>query len=54
MKLLRLFAVLLGGFLSTAKAGSLYDIPVKDIDGKSTTLDAYRGKVLLIVNVASA
>ena len=54
MKLLRLFAVLLGGFLYTAKADSLYDIPVKDIDGKSTTLDTYRGKVLLIVNVASA
>jgi glutathione peroxidase len=34
-------------------AASLYDIPVKDIDGKPTTLDAYKGKVLLIVNVAS-
>jgi glutathione peroxidase len=34
-------------------AGSLYDIPVKDIDGKETTLKDYRGKVLLIVNVAS-
>ncbi len=54
MKIFSLFAVLLGGFLSTTKAGSLYDIPVKDIDGKATTLDAYRGKVLLIVNVASA
>ena len=54
MTLLPLFAVLVGGFLSTANAGSLYDIPVKDIDGKATTLGAYRGKVLLIVNVASA
>jgi glutathione peroxidase len=34
-------------------AGSIYDIPVKDIDGKDTTLAAYKGKVLLIVNVAS-
>jgi glutathione peroxidase len=34
-------------------AGSIYDIPVKDIDGKDTTLAAYRGKVVLIVNVAS-
>jgi glutathione peroxidase len=34
-------------------AGSLQDIPVKDIDGKSTSLKAYQGKVLLIVNVAS-
>ena len=54
MKIFSLFAVLLGSCLSTTKAGSLYDIPVKDIDGKATTLDAYRGKVLLIVNVASA
>jgi glutathione peroxidase len=32
---------------------SLYDIPLKDIDGKDTSLAAYKGKVLLIVNVAS-
>ena len=31
----------------------LYDIPVKTIDGDTTTLDQYRGKALLIVNVAS-
>jgi glutathione peroxidase len=35
------------------RAGSLYDIPVRDIDGKSTTLAPYRGQVVLIVNVAS-
>jgi len=35
------------------RAASIYDIPVKDIDGKATTLSAYKGKVLLIVNVAS-
>ena len=35
------------------RAASVYDIPVKDIDGKDTTLGAYKGKVLLIVNVAS-
>lgn len=34
-------------------AGSIYDIPTKDIDGKATTLKPYEGKVLLIVNVAS-
>ena len=34
-------------------AGSIYDIAVKDIDGKDTTLADYKGKVLLIVNVAS-
>lgn len=32
---------------------SLYDIPVKTIDGKPATLGDYKGKVLLIVNVAS-
>jgi glutathione peroxidase len=41
-------------FMSTLlHAGSIYDIPVKDIDGKDTTLAAYKGKVVLIVNVAS-
>src|SRR5947199_10544495 len=34
-------------------AGSIHDVPVKDIDGKEGTLQSYRGKVLLIVNVAS-
>jgi glutathione peroxidase len=29
------------------------DIPLKDIDGKDTSLKAYAGKVLLLVNVAS-
>ena len=32
---------------------NLYDIPVTTIDGTITTLDPYRGKTLLIVNVAS-
>ena len=32
---------------------SFYDIPLKDIDGKDTSLKAYQGKVLLVVNVAS-
>lgn len=31
----------------------LFSIPVRTIDGRSTTLDDYRGRVLLIVNVAS-
>jgi len=34
-------------------ARSLQDIPIKDIDGKETSLKAYQGKVVLIVNVAS-
>jgi len=31
----------------------LYDIPVTTLDGRIITLDVYRGKALLIVNVAS-
>ena len=38
---------------SVLLAGSIYDIPLKDIDGKETSLKAYKGKVLLVVNVAS-
>jgi glutathione peroxidase len=32
---------------------SLYDLTVKNIDGQDVKLDTYRGKVLLLVNVAS-
>jgi glutathione peroxidase len=32
---------------------SVLEIPVKSIDGRPATLDQYRGRVLLIVNVAS-
>jgi len=39
--------------LSAHAAASIYDVPLKDIDGNSTTLKPYEGKVLLIVNVAS-
>lgn len=34
-------------------ANEIYEIPVKTIDGAETSLDDYRGKVLLVVNVAS-
>ncbi len=33
--------------------GNIYDFVVKDIDGKNVKLSDYKGKVLLIVNVAS-
>jgi glutathione peroxidase len=39
--------------IMTTYANSIYDITVKDIDLKATSLGAYKGKVLLIVNVAS-
>ncbi len=32
---------------------SLYEIPVTTLDGRETTLEPYRGQVLLIVNTAS-
>jgi glutathione peroxidase len=34
-------------------SNSLYDIPLQKIDGASSSLGDYRGKVLLVVNVAS-
>ncbi len=33
--------------------GTVYDIPLKTIDGKPASLADYKGKVLLVVNVAS-
>src|SRR6185503_9657690 len=53
MKSLLWAAASLGVFLSPMRAAPLHDVTVKDIDGRSVKLDAYRGKVLLIVNVAS-
>jgi glutathione peroxidase len=39
--------------LALAADSNVSEIAVKDIDGKDSTLQAYAGKVLLIVNVAS-
>ena len=50
--ILFLTAILLMQTLAV-RADSIHNIAVKDIDGKDTTLGAYKGKVLLIVNVAS-
>jgi glutathione peroxidase len=36
-----------------ANRRSLYTIPLTTIDGQSTTLEPYRGQVMLVVNVAS-
>jgi glutathione peroxidase len=54
MKLLALIviSVLAQGVLAETK-NSVYDYPLKDIDGKSTSLKDYKGKVVLLVNVAS-
>lgn len=54
MKIIASLAVLLlAQFVLAETPASLYDIPLKDIDGKATSLKSYRGKVLLVVNVAS-
>jgi len=37
----------------TAYVSNIFDIPVITIKGEQTTLDAFRGKALLIVNTAS-
>jgi glutathione peroxidase len=37
----------------SAAPDALYDIPVTTIDGEATTLAPWRGRVLLVVNVAS-
>src|SRR4030095_705221 len=48
-----LVAVVLVAQFVFAQSTSLYDIALKDIDGKDTSLKKYQGSVLLIVNVAS-
>lgn len=53
MKTLALIAVLSVLTQFTMQAESIYDLKLKDIDGKETSLKPYQGKVLLIVNVAS-
>jgi len=39
--------------MSKPENSSLYSFSVQTLDGQPTSLEAYRGKVLLIVNVAS-
>lgn len=41
------------GLISAAQASDLAKIPLKSIDGQSTSLEAYKGKVILVVNTAS-
>ncbi|HEY8931778.1 MAG TPA: glutathione peroxidase [Rariglobus sp.] len=53
MKLLLLASALFAAVVPSLHAASVFDITVKDVKGADTSLAAYRGKVLLIVNVAS-
>jgi glutathione peroxidase len=47
------FALALLAMTTASLAADLTAIPLKDIDGKDTSLKAYTGKAVLIVNVAS-
>ncbi|MBN2656040.1 MAG: glutathione peroxidase [Spirochaetales bacterium] len=40
-------------FAQSAQPRSVYDFTVRDIDGSDISLESYRGKVIMIVNVAS-
>jgi glutathione peroxidase-family protein len=48
-----LTAFVCGPARAAALPASLYDFTLNDIDGKATSLSEHKGKVLLIVNVAS-
>ncbi|MBN2365609.1 MAG: glutathione peroxidase [Calditrichaeota bacterium] len=47
------FLSVIGATAAEAENSSIYDFSMTDIDGKEVSLSEYRGKVLLIVNVAS-
>lgn len=49
-------ALFIAGFsiMSMTSSQSLYDFTMKSITGKDVSLSAYKGKVMLVVNVASA
>ncbi len=62
MKLARIIVTILGLLMMSGvdkcdaadgALGALYTIQAQTIDGEKVSLDSYRGKVLLIVNVAS-
>lgn len=48
-----LSVLMAAGGLTSAPAASIYDFTMNDIDGRPISLGDYRGKVLLLVNVAS-
>lgn len=48
--MLKLLLMTFGGFVMAA---SLWNQEITDIEGKTTSLESYKGKVLLIVNTAS-
>ena len=53
MKRLLPLLTVLATMTTVFAASNLQEIPLKDIDGKATSLKAFDGKVVLLVNVAS-
>ena len=53
MKLLAFFAAILVVCVAAYAAATVHDIKLNTLDGKPTSLGAYKGKVVLLVNVAS-
>jgi len=53
MKTTFLALLMASATVAAASDASIYDVPLKDIDKKPTTLKMHKGKALLIVNVAS-
>lgn len=52
-KILFIFSLILSSSFAKEKDMRIYDFTVQDIEGKEVSLSKYKGKVLLIVNVAS-
>lgn len=48
-----LLALALVGVVSASAASSVHDIKIDTLDGKTTSLGEFKGKVVLLVNVAS-
>ena len=53
MNALLLLSTILGLLIMTPAATTLHDFTVNDINGKTANLADYKGKVVLVVNVAS-
>ncbi len=55
IKILLSFLIIMSinGCAKEKPMNTIYDFKVKTINGKETTLEPYKGKVMLIVNVAS-
>ena len=53
MKIFSLLLIPILAFTMNKTTDSIYNFSVKNIDGQEVSLDKYKGKVILIVNVAS-